>query len=106
MSDAEFDAEPAAVQEDLDDLDPRYLWVMEYLARHELGIAPPRDELTWWQEQAIMLVASKRQSLRDEMRDGGELDDDEMSFREAADPGEMDMSDSDLLSLAAQRKRR
>ena len=106
MSDAEYEALPDAVREDLDDVDPRYLWVMEYLARHELGIAPPRDEITWWQEQAIMLVSSRRHSLRDEMNDGGELDDDEMSFREMADPGEMDVSDSELLQLAAKRRRR
>ena len=79
---------------------------MEYLSRREVGLEKTRDELSWFQEQAILFVAGQRQKIREEMREGGDLDDDDMAFRAEADPDEMDVSDGDLLSLVAARKRK
>ena len=79
---------------------------MEYLARKELDLHPPREELSYHQEQCIMFVAGRRHKLREEMREGADLDDEAMEFRSEADPSEMDVSDRDLLTLAAQRRRR
>lgn len=91
-------------KDDLDDLDPRYLFVTEYLARKELDLHPPRSELTYHQEQCIMFVAGMRHKLRDEMEEGADLDDDATTFRTEAAPEEMDVSDSRLLNLAARRR--
>lgn len=101
-----MEALPEGVQDELDDLDPRYLFVMEYLARKELDLHPPRVDLTHFQEQCIIFVSGQRHKLREEMRDGANLDDDAMSHRLDADPSEMDVSDRDLMNLAVKTKRR
>ena len=79
---------------------------MEYLARKELDIHPSRDELSYYQEQCILYISGQRHKIRTEMKDGGDLDDEETQFRLEADPGEMDVSDRELLNLAAATKRR
>jgi hypothetical protein len=104
MSDAEIEALPEGVQEELFDLDPRYLFVMEYLARKELDLHPSRSELTWHQEQCILFVAGQRHKIREEMREGNDLDDESMQFRDEAAPDEMSMSDKDLLSVVRKRR--
>ena len=79
---------------------------MEYLARKELDLHPPRSELSYFQEQCIIFVSGQRHKLREEMRDGAGLDDEGMAHRLEADPSEMDVSDRELTNLAAKAKRR
>ncbi|MDP6739687.1 MAG: hypothetical protein QF404_06690 [Planctomycetota bacterium] len=77
---------------------------MEYLARREVGLEPSRDELSWYQEQLILFVAGERHKIREELRGGVDPNDDEdVEFRMAASPEEMEVTDSDLLSIAARR---
>ena len=72
-----------------------------------MGLAPPREELSYYQEQVILFVAGQRSNLRRDADDGADLDDEETAFRAEADPAEMEVSDAELLSnLAAARSKR
>ena len=79
---------------------------MDYLARKEVDLHPPRSELTFHEEQCIVFVAGHRHKIRDEMRDSGAQDYESREFRTDADPEEMEVSDSDLLNLAAKKRGR
>tara|TARA_Y100000310_G_C20592570_1_gene768852 strand:- start:867 stop:1091 length:225 start_codon:yes stop_codon:yes gene_type:complete len=74
---------------------------MDYLARHEIGLAPSRDELSDYDELVILFVSGQRNALRKE----DAVPEDEVEFREEAEPSEMDVSDSDLQKIVRQRKR-
>ena len=82
------------------------MFVMDYLARKELDLHPPRSELSHYQEQCILFVAGQRYKIRDEMKDTGDLDDEALEFRMAADPEEMEVSDRDLLAIGSGKAKR
>ena len=92
-------------QEELDDLSPEYLFATEYLARHEIGLAPSREELTAREEQVILYVAGERIKARREMQEQGPASEADKQFQEEAEPEEVEVSDAELLRLANRGRR-
>ena len=89
--------------EDLEDVDPRYLFAIDYLARYEIGLAPPREELTAYEEQVILFVASERHAQRREMKADAPTPE-RQAFEEEAEPEEVEMSDDELMAAARGRR--
>ena len=101
------DAQPEALTDDeyeeLHDLHPGYLRATEYLSRRELGLAPPREELSARDEQIILHVAGERQRLMRQDRENQKVADGDKQFAAEAEPEEMEVSDADLLAIARRR---
>jgi len=90
-----------AERDELEDLDPRYLFAAEWLARQDIGLAIPKDDLTAYEERVILYVHAERQHLRQQRSEEGADDSPEgRQFREDAEPQELEVSDAELLRQA------